>query len=203
MDRLRIAFWNTWGWCSEPQGFGVGAGVTVAVTLFGRWLTHAKGPLVNTILPTLVIIAAYVLVVFVYDLWQAPRRALPQVLTLLQGEVTQLIEGWRAEIRQSDLGVGLILLGPGPFISLRCAVQDKHGDTRTPTKGITAGGPGALVVPVLSLTYPRDWSAPVEGGRFRFTWTWAGAPDVVATGWFKAVVRPQSSSRAISSKDQT
>ncbi len=151
----------------------------------------------NAILPTLVIIAAYMLAVFLYYLWQAPRRVVSKVLTLLSHEVTEVLDGWTVQLSQVGLGVLILISGPGPLIPLRCAVQDKHGDTRTQTKGGTVG-PGVIVVPVVSLTYPGDWSAPLEGGKFGFTWTWVGVPEAgrtVAAGWFKAAMRPSAKQR--------
>ena len=151
----------------------------------------------NAILPTLVIIAAYMLAVFLYYLWQAPRRVVSKVLTLLSHEVTEVLDGWTVQLSQVGLGVLILISGPGPLIPLRCAVQDKHGDTRTQTKGGTVG-PGVIVVPVVSLTYPGDWSAPLEGGKFGFTRTWVGVPEAgrtVAAGWFKAAMRPSAKQR--------
>jgi hypothetical protein len=206
MQRLRIALWNTASWFRNPQGVVIGFAVTVAVVFVGRWIAHSKGSLVKAVLPTFAIFGLYVVGVFLFYLWQAPRRVLPKVLTLVGHEITEAMDGWAVQISQNGLGIGIVISGPGPLVPLRCSVQDKHGDTRIQTAGGKGFGAGVIVVPMVTLTYPIDWSAPLEGGTFTFAWTWVGIPDagrVVAAGWFKAAVRPHPSNATISPKDQT
>jgi len=159
---------------------------------------------VKAVLPIVTVFGLYVVCVFVFYLLQAPRRVLPKVLTLVEHEITEAMNGWGVQISQSGPGIGIVISGPGPLVPLRCSVKDKHGNTRIQTAGGMGFGAGVIVVPVVTLTYPIDWSAPLEGGTFRFVWSWVGIPDagrVVAAGWFKAAVRPQPSNATISPKD--